>query len=132
MRVPVPPGTYRISSGFGLRGGVPHRGIDYAAPLGTPILAAADGTVVEARSMVSGFGCWVWLQHLIGGQRVDSIYGHMFEADLMVKAGQAVTAGQQIARVGNNGESSGPHLHMEVWPGGRLGGVAVNPAEWLP
>ena len=109
-----------------------HRGVDFAAPLGTPIYAAADGMVVESRSGVSGFGCWVWIRHTINGARVDTIYGHMHEDGLLVKAGQVVKRGQFIARVGNNGQSTGPHLHFEVYLApGRIGGTAVDPMSWF-
>lgn len=114
-----------------MRGGSMHRGIDFAASLGTPILAAADGVVVEARSGVSGFGCWIWIRHTVLGKPVDTIYGHMYIQDLLVKTGDRVKKGQQISRVGNNGQSSGPHLHFEVWPGNRVAGASVDPADWI-
>ncbi len=107
-----------------------HRGVDFAAPLGTPIYAADEGMVVEARDGVSGFGCWVWLRHTVAGRRVDTIYGHMYLDDLLVTAGEQVQARQLISRVGSNGKSTGPHLHAEVWPGGRLSGKAVDPMPW--
>jgi len=131
-------GTYRITSGFGPRNGVAHRGIDFASITpdknyaGADILAAADGIVVEARSGVSGFGCWVWLRHTIDGKRVDTIYGHMPASSFKVKAGDKVVAGQKLAEVGAEGDSSGAHLHFEVWIGGRLSGVAVDPIGWIP
>lgn len=131
MAYPLDPATCRLTSGFGMRAGVLHRGMDFAAALGTPIYAVADGTVVESRSGVSGFGCWVWIRHTINGERVDSISGHMYPADLLVTAGETVRRGQLIARVGNNGQSTGPHCHFEVWAGGRLGGSTVDPAPWL-
>lgn len=114
-----------------------HRGIDFASVtpgksyLGADILAAADGIVRESRSGVSGFGCWVIVEHQIGGAMVHTVYGHMYPQDLLVAVGQKVTAGQPLARVGNNGDSSAPHLHFEVWPGGRYKGSAVDPAPWL-
>ncbi len=109
-----------------------HRGVDFAASLGTPIYAAEDAEVVEGseRQDVSGFGGWVWLRHRINGRVVATIYGHMYQRDILVKKGDRVKRGQQIARVGNNGKSTGPHLHAEVWPGGRLYGTAVDPMPW--
>lgn len=92
-----------------------------------------DGEVVEGaeRQNVGGFGGWVWLRHVIDGQIVDTIYGHSYRSDIRVRKGDRVKRGDVIALVGNNGDSSGAHLHAEVWPGGRFGGVAVDPAPWL-
>lgn len=127
---PVEAGKYEISDVFGSRGGE-HRGVDLAAPQGTLIYAAADGLVVEA-GPASGFGMWIVLDHNIGGP-VGTVYGHMYPGDLLVAGGDQVKAGQPIARVGSNGQSSGPHLHFEVYvEGGRLsGGTAIDPVPWL-
>ncbi|MEU2042665.1 M23 family metallopeptidase [Nocardia niwae] len=134
---PMKSGTYRITSGFGYReGGEFHRGIDFAATAGTPIYAAADGVVSRAGA-ASGFGTWIVIDHNIDGQVVSTVYGHMFDSDLRVQAGDQVVAGQQIAAVGYNGQvvPSGPagaHLHFETWPGGRFsGGQATDPQGWL-
>ena len=128
-------GTWSISSGYGSRWGAFHAGLDFAAPLGTPIYAVADATVVQgkdrAAGSVSGFGNWVWLdaQDTLGK---DFIYGHMRWADIYVKRGDRVKAGDLIARVGNEGGSTGPHLHFEVWSSpGRTGGRHEDPAPWL-
>ena len=128
-------GTWRVSSGYGSRWGTFHAGLDFAAPLGTPIYAVADATVVQgkdrAAGSVSGFGNWVWLdaQSTLGK---DFIYGHMRWADIYVKRGDKVKAGQLIARVGSEGGSTGPHLHFEVWgTPGRIGGRHEDPAPWL-
>ena len=128
-------GTWSISSGYGSRWGAFHAGLDFAAPLGTPIYAVADATVVQgkdrAAGSVSGFGNWVWLdaQSTLGK---DFIYGHMRWADIYVKRGDKVKAGQLIARVGNEGGSTGAHLHFEVWGSpGRTGGRHEDPATWL-
>lgn len=124
-------GTYTITRGFDYFSGSLHRGVDYAAPLRTPIYAAEAGVVVDSRTGVGGFGAWIVIDHKINGSKVSTVYGHMYGVDLLVAAKQTVLAGQQISRVGNNGDSTGPHLHFEVWPGGRLsGGTAVNPAPW--
>ncbi|RZQ64021.1 M23 family metallopeptidase [Amycolatopsis suaedae] len=112
----------RFTSGFGARWGTSHNGIDLAAPIGTPILAAADGTVIEA-GPASGFGLWVRIQMSDGTVHV---YGHM--NDYSVRVGQKVKAGQQIAEVGNRGQSTGPHLHFEVWSGGSK---KIDPRSWL-
>lgn len=128
-------GSWRVSSGYGSRWGSMHAGLDFAAPLGTPIYAVADATVVQGKERapgsVSGFGNWVWLdaQKALGK---DFIYGHMRWADIYVKRGDRVKAGQLIARVGSEGGSTGPHLHFEVWGSpGRLGGAHEDPALWL-
>ena len=130
---PMRQGTYTVSSGYGPRWGTMHAGLDFAAPIGTPIYAAADGVVVEGRERynVSGFGSWIWLdcQDSVGK---DFIYGHVKHSGILVKAGDRVRAGQQIGVVGNEGESTGPHLHFEVWGSpGRLGGAHQDPAPYL-
>ena len=130
---PMKQGTYQVSSGYGPRWGTFHAGLDFAAPIGTPIYAAADGVVVEGRERynVSGFGSWIWLdcQDSVGK---DFIYGHVKHDGIMVKAGDRVRAGQQIGVVGNEGESTGPHCHFEVWGSpGRLGGAHQDPAPYL-
>ena len=121
---PVDPSSVTLTSGFGERWGSQHQGIDLAGPIGTPIYAAADGTVSRAGD-ASGFGQWVVLDHVIDGQLFSTVYGHV--DTYVVEAGQQVRAGQQIATIGNKGESTGPHLHWETWPGGRFGGAAVDP-----
>ncbi|WP_413465177.1 M23 family metallopeptidase [Nocardia seriolae] len=113
-------GTF--TSGFGIRWGVAHQGVDIAAPIGTPIYAVADGTVLEA-GPASGFGMWVRLLHDDG---TVTIYGHIDTTT--VSQGQRVMAGDQIATVGNRGFSTGPHCHFEVW----LNGVdKIDPLPWL-
>ena len=130
---PMRQGTYTVSSGYGPRWGTFHAGLDFAAPIGTPIYAAADGVVVEGRERynVGGFGSWIWLdcQDSVGK---DFIYGHVKHSGILVRAGDRVRAGQQIGVVGNEGESTGPHLHFEVWGApGRLGGAHQDPAPYL-
>ena len=112
-----------FTSGFGIRWGVQHLGVDVAAPIGTPIYAVADATVLEA-GPASGFGMWVRLLHDDG---TVTIYGHVDTAT--VSAGQRVMAGDQIATVGNRGFSTGPHCHFEVW----LNGVdKIDPSPGWP
>lgn len=130
---PMKHGTYKVSSGYGSRWGTFHAGIDFAAPIGTPIYAAADGVVVQGKERynVAGFGSWIWLdcQSSVGK---DFIYGHVQHSGILVKAGDRVHAGQQIGVVGNEGQSTGPHLHFEVWGSpGRLGGAHQDPAKYL-
>lgn len=132
---PMKPGTYQQSSGYGPRWGTHHNGVDFAAPVGTPIYAPADGVIIEGRERkqgsVSGFGSWIWLdcQKSVGK---DFIFGHVDHPGIRVKRGDRVKAGQQIGVVGNEGQSTGPHLHFEVWgPPGRLGGRHENPTPFL-
>ncbi|GAB2847343.1 M23 family metallopeptidase [Lentzea nigeriaca] len=116
------PAVGQFTSSFGARWGRMHRGIDIAGPIGTPILAAADGVVKDA-GPVSGFGQWVRLVHADG---TITVYGHVDSYN--VREGQRVQAGQQIARMGNRGESTGSHLHFEVW---NPDGEKINPLPWL-
>ncbi|RVW10766.1 M23 family metallopeptidase [Prescottella agglutinans] len=118
----VKPVSGTLTSDFGPRWGSHHGGLDIAAPIGTPIYAAADGVVVDA-GPASGYGLWVRVKHDDGS---TTIYGHI--NDYQVAVGQQVVAGQQIATVGNRGQSTGPHLHFEVW---NANGVKVDPSSWL-
>lgn len=118
----VRPAQGTFTSGFGARWGTTHYGIDIANSIGTPIVAAADGVVIEA-GPASGFGLWVRIQHDDG---TITVYGHML--DYSVQEGERVKAGEQIARIGNRGQSTGPHLHFEVWD---ADGLKINPRTWL-
>lgn len=121
--VPINPSSYYVSSPFAARWGTFHYGTDLAASLGTPIMAIGDGTVI-ASGPASGFGNWVVIDH---GNGYVSIYGHM--RILNVSKGQRVSAGQLIAYVGNEGQSTGAHLHLEIRTG--IGGTAYDPEVWL-
>ena len=116
-----PPGTGRLTSGYGARWGRLHAGIDLAAGIGAPISAVAAGTVTSAGDE-GGYGRAVRLLHADG---TETLYAHMSE--LHVQVGQRVTAGTYVGREGSSGHSTGPHLHFEV----RIGGVPVDPAPWL-
>jgi murein DD-endopeptidase MepM/ murein hydrolase activator NlpD len=118
----VRPAQGTFTSGFGARWGTSHNGVDIANAIGTPIVAAMDGTVIEA-GPASGFGLWVRVQHADG---TITVYGHMNTID--VPNGAKVKAGQQIATIGNRGQSTGPHLHFEVWVNGSQ---KINPVSWL-
>lgn len=111
-----------LTSGFGARWGTTHLGIDLANDIGTPILAAADGVVLES-GPASGFGLWVRLGHADG---TTTLYGHINRS--LVEEGQQVKAGEEIAEMGNRGQSTGPHLHFEVW---NAEGEKLNPLRWL-
>jgi murein DD-endopeptidase MepM/ murein hydrolase activator NlpD len=101
-----------------------HRGIDIAAPVGTPILAAAPGVVVTAGWNSGGYGNLVEIQHPDGSL---TLYAH--NSRILVRRGQDVQQGEQISEMGSTGYSTGPHLHFEVHPSGR---GAVNPMAFLP
>lgn len=121
---PIPLGTYQFTSGYAMRWGSFHGGLDLAAPLGTPIHAVTDGTVVEA-GPASGYGNWVQVKADDG---TITMYGHMASSGVLVQKGQKVTAGDVIALVGSEGFSTGPHLHFEVW---KNGSNKIDPAPWL-
>ncbi|HBB33663.1 MAG TPA: hypothetical protein DDZ80_04280 [Cyanobacteria bacterium UBA8803] len=113
-----------LTSGYGMRWGRMHKGIDIAAPIGTPIVAAAPGVVVTAGWNSGGYGNLVEIQHPDGSL---TLYAH--NNRILVRRGQEVAQGQQISEMGSTGYSTGPHLHFEVHPGGR---GAVNPMAFLP
>lgn len=98
-----------------------HEGIDFMAPIGTPILAAAAGVVVEAK-WHPGYGNMVEIEH---NNKTTTRYAHA--SKLLVKSGDIVRLGQTVALVGSTGRSTGPHLHFEV----RVDGVAQNPNKFL-
>jgi murein DD-endopeptidase MepM/ murein hydrolase activator NlpD len=111
-----------FTSGFGYRWGVLHGGIDIANSIGTPIVAASDGVVIDA-GPAAGFGMWVKLRHSDG---TVTVYGHV--NTITCSIGQRVMAGDQIATIGNRGYSTGPHLHFEVLLNGTN---RVDPVPWL-
>ena len=134
MYLPLKRGTYRISSGYRTKSRPKHRGIDFSAPVGTPIYAPFDGTVIQGKDRapgsVGGFSNWVWIEGY-DDNPYDFIVGHMRHSSILVKAGDRVKAGQKIAEVGNEGESTGPHAHCELWSRpGRIGGHDIDPTRF--
>ncbi|MSQ01934.1 MAG: peptidase M23 [Myxococcales bacterium] len=123
---PPPPESLRVTSAFGVRPDPfsgrarVHHGLDLAAPQGTPVLAAAGGTV-RYSGRRGGYGNVVIVEHDDG---TETRYAHC--RDLSVKVGERVASGQAIATVGSTGRSTGAHLHFEV----RRGGEAIDPASW--
>ena len=113
-----------MTSGYGQRWGRPHRGIDIAAPIGTPIVAAAPGVISYAGYNDGGFGYLVEVDHADGTM---TRYAH--NDRILVSVGQQVGQGEQISLMGSTGNSTGPHLHFEIHPGGQ---GAVNPMAYLP
>ena len=131
---PMKEGTHQESSGYRSPDRPDHRGTDLAADMHTPIYAYADGVVVNAgpsNDGPQGFGNWVVIDHEGDDGKFSTVYGHMPLGDIKVKPGDKVKAGQHIAGVGSEGGSSGPHLHFEVWPGGRDGGKDTDPVPWI-
>ena len=129
---PFPDGS-PISSGFGPRN-VPncafcstnHQGIDFTPGEGVAIHAIATGRVADV--ILGGpLGDHVVIDHLINGQKVTSVYGHMLTGSIIVKKGDQVILGQPIGAVGSTGNSTGAHLHLEV----HLDGTPVDPMAWL-
>ncbi|MGH6652475.1 MAG: M23 family metallopeptidase [Sphingopyxis sp.] len=122
-----PANVMMLSSSYGYRhdpftgASAMHSGLDFPGPLGTPILAAAPGKVVFVGQR-SGYGNVVEVDH---GQGILTRYAHL--SGFTAKVGTQVAAGEQIAKMGSTGRSTGSHLHFEV----RLNGVAVNPRRFL-
>lgn len=118
----VAPTQGAFTSNFGYRWGVLHAGIDIANAIGTPILAASDGVVIESGPS-AGYGMLVKLRHSDG---TVTLYGHINRS--LVSVGEHVMAGDQIAEMGNRGYSTGPHLHFEVLQNGTS---RIDPTSWL-
>ena len=127
----------RVSSEYGWRknpvSGVNrlHAGIDLAAPGGTPIYAAASGYVQVAGWSSGGYGNYVIIYHgsMSDGNAYSTLYGHM--RSVATSAGKYVKQGELIGYVGSTGNSTGNHLHLEVWKGGKKAN-AVNPRGYIP
>ena len=121
----------KVISEFGPRkapvpnGSTNHKGIDFRAPIGTPVKSVASGTVIKAGS-ASGYGIAVYVDHgVINGKHVVSEYGHLSKCN--VKVGDKINAGQVVAKSGNSGRSSGPHLHLTI----KENGKAVDPKKYI-
>lgn len=115
---------YRVSSSFNPRRinpvtgrMAPHKGVDFAIPLGTPVLAVGDGEVIVSKRS-GGAGNYIAIRH---GRQYMTRYMHLKK--LLVKPGQKVKRGDRIGLTGNTGRSTGPHLHFEIW----INNQAVNP-----
>jgi hypothetical protein len=146
LPVPAPgPSTIDTSYRFGTTQGEtrePHNGVEFLKPFGTPVLAAADGTVLFAGDDNNGgpysplnwyayYGNFVLIEHHVPGYEdpIYSLYAHL--SDLLVTGGQAVRTGDPIGLVGFSGAAIGPHLHFEVRFGGTAFADARNPEIWL-
>ncbi len=113
--------AFRFTSPFGMRWGRLHAGTDFAAPIGTPIYATAEGVVTSA-GWSSGYGRLIKIQHEFG---IETRYAHLNA--IRVEVGQRVSRGDRIGDMGNSGRSTGSHLHYEI----RVGGEAVNPMIYI-
>lgn len=112
-----------------------HTGVDYPVPLGTPILAAAAGTVSDIRVTPGGYGQHVFIDHgTIDGRQITTLYAHMQAFQPGLTVGQTVEAGTQIGQVGATGNVTGPHLHFEVradFTDGADDNEFLDPWAWL-
>jgi murein DD-endopeptidase MepM/ murein hydrolase activator NlpD len=121
------PTSGEVTSGFGWRnspmggGSELHPGMDIANSMGAPVVAAADGEVIQSGA-AGGYGNMVQIDH---GNGISTIYGH--NSRIIVNVGQSVRKGQVISYVGSTGKSTGPHLHYEV----RVNGNAVDPIGFM-
>ncbi len=113
--------NYRLSSPFGPRGGRIHKGMDMAAPIGTPIYATADGVVIKA-GWSQGYGRLIKVRHEFG---IVTYYAHL--SAIYVTEGQRVSRGDKIGGMGNSGRSTGSHLHYEI----RVNGNAINAMTYI-
>lgn len=116
-----------MSSGYGMRWGRLHEGIDFVPGEGAPIQAIADGTVRIATEQGGAYGVTVYIDHVIDGQVVTSHYSHMQYGSLQVTAGQKVKVGDIVGHTGNTGRSYGAHLHFEII----INGSTIDPLPWL-
>jgi murein DD-endopeptidase MepM/ murein hydrolase activator NlpD len=118
--LPIKGATF--TSGFGWRWGKMHEGNDFGTPVGTRLGSMSTGTVIFA-GVQGGYGNKVEIEYWDG---TVSVYGHLSEIDVVV--GQTLAPGDFVGLSGNTGHSTGPHLHLEIHPGG---GSAIDPAPWL-
>lgn len=152
-KVVMPVANPVITSGYGERFTPPnsidffgtgkyfHNGLDFGQPLGSPIYAVADGIIAQSspNNNSGGYGTVVTIHHLMNGEKMNTTYGHVLPSSLKFKVGDTVKAGDVIAGVGQEGNSTGPHLHFVVTEGiynqaSEMGQFPVNnidPQPWL-
>lgn len=119
-----------VASGFGMRTHPIyktvhfHEGMDFAAPVGTDVIATADGVVLatDYRNYTTGYGLMIRIDHDFG---YETLYAHL--SDILVQRGETIRRGQIIGKVGNTGQSTGPHLHYEVHKNSKV----MNPANYF-
>ncbi|WP_235201497.1 M23 family metallopeptidase [Microbacterium sp. CH12i] len=116
-----------MSSGYGMREGGMHEGLDLVPGEGAPIQSIADGTVRIATESGGNYGVTVYVDHVIDGKVITSHYSHMQYGSLKVVAGQTVKVGDVVGLVGNTGRSYGAHLHFELI----VSGATIDPLPWM-
>jgi murein DD-endopeptidase MepM/ murein hydrolase activator NlpD len=104
-----------------------HLGVDFTPGSGVPIHAIADGVVSSVKADQGGLGNHVTVDHVVNGQRVQSIYAHMAWGSIQVATGQQIAVGTVIGGVGSTGASTGAHLHLEI----HVDGTPIDPFAWL-
>ena len=118
----VPVTSYTFTSGFKMRWGKLHGGVDLAVPEGTPVYAADNGKVIVAGDLDNGYGSYIILDHQNG---YKTLYAH--NSELLVSVGDIVAQGDQIALSGNTGNSTGPHVHFEI----QVNDEKVDPQQYV-
>ena len=118
----VPVSSYTFTSGFKMRWGRLHGGVDLAVPEGTPVYAADNGKVIVAGNLGDGYGNYIILDHQNG---YKTLYAH--NSELLVSVGDVVAQGEQIALSGNTGNSTGPHVHFEI----QVNDEKVDPQQFV-
>ncbi len=122
-------GAYRFGDGFGVgRPGHRHQGVDIAAAMGTPVVSPTPGTIRFVDFQASAAGEYV-VERLADGR--DIFLAHCVRHSTAVRVGQVVAAGQRLCDVGSTGDSSGPHLHFELWPQGWRDVAGTSPVDPL-
>lgn len=127
MTYPVP-GHYTVSAGFpNYSNGSYHGGIDFPCPTGSKVVAAQKGVVAGVKRLDYSYGYYVLIYHGTDadGAKVFTLYAH--NSEILVSPGDSVYKGQQIAKSGSTGNSTGPHCHFEI----RVGGTRINPKNYL-
>ena len=127
MTYPVP-GHYTVSAGYpNYSNGSYHGGIDFPCPMGTTVVAAQSGVVISVKLMDTSYGYYVMIYHGTDakGRKIVTLYAH--NSQILVSPGETVAKGQQIARSGSTGNSTGPHCHFEI----RMNNAKINPSNYL-
>lgn len=104
-----------------------HTGIDWNPGRGFPIVSIADGVVSKVVTAGSSLGVYIVIDHVVNGQSISSVYGHMENGSIRHAVGDELRVGDQVGTVGSTGVTTAPHLHFEI----RIGGTPINPAPWL-
>jgi murein DD-endopeptidase MepM/ murein hydrolase activator NlpD len=124
----------RISDPFGPRDApcsgcsTVHDGVDMNSGDGTPVMSIADGVVISSTDAGGGFGVMIEVEHNIGGEVITSLYAHLQYGSRLAEVGDRVTVGQEIGAIGSTGQSTGPHLHLEMFG---ADGVRFDGFAWL-